>query len=66
MTLSLIPGEALSEDQITAQAWTHVAEGFERALTIRGLCDEDRACLLRQLRCANALAQRPHSMGAMP
>lgn len=39
-------------------AWTHVAEGFEKALRIRGLCAEDRACLLRQLRCADALAQR--------
>lgn len=42
----------------TWMAWAHVADGYEAALTVSGLSDEDQAHLLRQLRCAQELAGR--------
>jgi hypothetical protein len=56
--MRLHEGEGGSAEARTRRAWTYVAEGYERALTVVGLSDEDRACLVRQLRYADVLARR--------
>jgi formiminotetrahydrofolate cyclodeaminase len=58
MTLTLLP-QLQTEEEATVAAFTIVADAYKTALVeVPGLCDEDRACLLRQLRSAEQLAQR--------
>lgn len=42
-----------------AEAWAHVADGYELALNVEGLSERTHAFLLRQLRLADQLASRP-------
>jgi hypothetical protein len=59
MSLTVIKGDALTEDQIIAEAYGHVAEGFRRALDVPGLPAEELDLLRRSLRAANQIARNP-------
>jgi hypothetical protein len=50
MTLTALEGEGLTEDEIVAEAYAHVAEGYRRALAVGGLpaikVDDLRYCAI--------------------
>jgi hypothetical protein len=58
--LTVVPPALPAPDPAAAHraVYAHVAEGFERALRIEGLADDDRARLTRCLRHARASACR--------
>ena len=56
-TLTLLPAVQTEEEAIVA-AYTILAAAYRDALAVPGLPDEDRAGLLRQLRCCEQLARR--------
>ena len=45
MALKVLDGEGLTEVQIIAEAYAHVAEGYRRALQVVGLPDVERGDL---------------------
>ncbi len=55
MPLEVIQGEALTEDQIVAEAYAPVAEGYMRALAVRGLPAVEVECLQACLRAAHQI-----------
>lgn len=61
-SLGVIEGGALSEEQIVAEAYSHVARGYANALEVIGLPPEElsslRACQLAALQIAS---ERPLS-----
>jgi hypothetical protein len=59
MSLTVIDGTALTEDEIVAEAYGHVAEGYRRALDVPGLPAIELDALRTCLRSANAIARNP-------
>jgi hypothetical protein len=66
MALSCIHGAGLTEDQIVSEAYAHVAEGYRRALAVRGLPQLEIDDLRRCLRAVDEIARNPrlHPIGA--
>ena len=58
-SLNVIDGEALPEHTIVSEAYTHVAEGYRRALTIQGLPLVEVESLTASLRIALSVAGLP-------
>ena len=55
--MRLHQGGAEAPERARLKAWALVAVGYDDALCVAGLSDEDRSSLLRQRRCARELAQ---------
>ena len=54
-----IDGGGTTEERALREAWTHVLEGFRKALTVEGLPPDERATLLDCYRGAAEIAGRP-------
>jgi hypothetical protein len=57
-TLTSIEGQGLPEDQIVAEAYEYVEEGYRRALSVRGLPKDERDRLQRMLLAAGEIAHK--------
>lgn len=57
--LVALDGGSLSEAEIVAEAYEHVAEGYRRALTVRGLPQVEVESLTASLRVSRSVAGLP-------
>lgn len=56
MALDVLQGGSLTEDDIVAEAYKHVADGYRRALAVPSLPRRDRELLRHCLRAAAEIA----------